>query len=351
MEEIWNIGIFLQIAIIETIRNICEKIYSVQMQKYKVEGIIERLVEFKTDKDQKFNEKQVYKTKIIETKQMKYPFIEYMSYRLKRYGKKASNYLEILEEQIMKTGTTVSEIIKKEHFDIAVRKVAIGNCIKSIKEIQRMNFLEIFENISGVEELLRKDPLGVYPNMDYKTKTYYRNKIKEIAKKTKISEIYITKKALELAEKKQQETPQKEKECHIGYYLISEGIRDLYKVLQTNRRPYLKKNKEIIYILSIIVLSIAIQTLISINIYKQTNFTLSIIIFLLTFIPITQIVIQIYQVILSKIVKPKLIPKMDYIEKRNTRNRNYNGNYTNNCRRSKKSKRFNFEARSILSCK
>lgn len=80
--------------------------------------------------------KSIYKTKILESGQMKYPFIEHMSYRLKRYGKKASSYLKILEEQVMKTGTTVSEIIRKEHFDIAVKKVMIGNCIKSIKEIR-----------------------------------------------------------------------------------------------------------------------------------------------------------------------------------------------------------------------
>ena len=34
MEEIWNLWIFLEIAIIENIRNICEKIYSSQVQKY-----------------------------------------------------------------------------------------------------------------------------------------------------------------------------------------------------------------------------------------------------------------------------------------------------------------------------
>ena len=42
MEEIWNIGTFLQISIIENIREICEKIYSSQMQKYKAENIVER---------------------------------------------------------------------------------------------------------------------------------------------------------------------------------------------------------------------------------------------------------------------------------------------------------------------
>ncbi len=300
MEEIWNIGIFLQISIIETIRDICEKIYSAQMQKYKVEGILERLVEYKTENEQKFNEKQNYKSKIVESKQMKYPFIEYMSYRLKKYGKKASSYLEILEEQVMKMGTTVSEVIKKEHFDIAVKKVTIGNCIKSIKEIQRMNFLEIFENINGVEELLKKDPLNVYENMDYKTKQYYRSKIETISKRTKISELYITQKALELAlnnKNNNQETDktsstnyklQEEKKSHIGYYLISDGIQELYKALQTNKKPITFKNNIKKYIITIVLISLIISATLSMYIYKQASLIPSIIIFILSYIPATR---------------------------------------------------------------
>ena len=52
---------------------------------------------------------------------MRYPFIEYMSYRLKQYGRRALPYLNILEEQVNKMGMTISEVIQKEHFDIAVR--------------------------------------------------------------------------------------------------------------------------------------------------------------------------------------------------------------------------------------
>ena len=92
----------------------------------------------------------------------------------------------------------------------------MGNSITSIKKIQRINFLEIFEKINGVEELLKKDPAEIYNKMDYKTKEYYRAKIKEIGKKTKISEIYIARKTLELAE----DNFKKEKinkKSHIGY--------------------------------------------------------------------------------------------------------------------------------------
>ena len=122
MEEIWNIGIFLQIALVENIRNICERIYSAELQKYKVESIIERLVENKQKEELRFNKLGEYKTKVKEYGEMKYPFIEYMSYKLKSYGKKAYPFLNILEEQVNKMGIEVSEVIKKEHFDVAVKR-------------------------------------------------------------------------------------------------------------------------------------------------------------------------------------------------------------------------------------
>lgn len=99
-----------------------------------------------------------YKIKILESREMKYPFIEYMSYRLKKYGKKSASYLKILEEQVMKMGTTVEEIIRKEHFDIAVKKVAIGNCIKSIKEIRKNKLTRNLWKHKWSRRIIKKRP-------------------------------------------------------------------------------------------------------------------------------------------------------------------------------------------------
>lgn len=213
MEEIWNLWIFLEIAIIENIRNICEKIYSSQIQKYKVENIIEKLVERKDLKEYKF---KTIKEKFNQ-KDMKYPFIEYMSYKLKAFGRQGMPYLEILEDQVKRSGTTVNDAIKKHHYDVAISKVSIGNSILSLKEILRVNFLSLFEEINGVEEILKKDPANVYTNMDFKTKDVYRNEIKKISEDTKISEIYIANKIIELSAKSNSG-----KTKHIGYYLIAD---------------------------------------------------------------------------------------------------------------------------------
>ena len=316
MDEIWNIGLFLQIAIIEDITDIALKIYSSQMQKIKAENIVKKLIENK-EGNYKSNGKKIGK---LSFQNMKYPFIEYMSFILKRYGKKGNAYLNVLEEVVEKLGMSVAEVIKKEHFEIAIQKVLMGNSITSIKEIQRINFLEIFEKLNGVEEILKQDPANVYSKMDYKTKEYYRTKIKEISKKSKISEIYIARKCLELAnevneknidENKINNKLELERKRHIGYFLIDDGINDLYKKIEfTNKREETKSNKAKIYIISVLFFSICLSLLFSSAI--DINKHLKILAFILFLIPASEVVIQTIQFILSKIVKPKIIPKIDF---------------------------------------
>ena len=326
MEEIWCFPIFLQIAIIQNIREICENIYASQIQKYKVESIIERLVDKKETLT--FQSKVVAKEQLKE--HMKYPFIEYMSYKLKRYGKKASSYLDILEEQVNKMGATISEIIKKEHFDIAVNKVAIGNLITSLKEMSRIDFLEIFESINGANEILKQDPAGIYEKMDYKTKNYYREIINKIYKKTKISEVYIAKTILKMAQQEKEKLEQKniekidsinsnmeggtctrnQKKTHIGYFLL-EDRNALYKSLDTNIKELTKEQKAKLYVQINYGLSFILTIIISIMFYRKSNMGIALLLGILAYIPVTQIIMKILDYILLKVTKPTLIPKMD----------------------------------------
>lgn len=315
MDEIWNIGIFMQIAIIENIRTICENIYVSQIEKFKVESIMGRLVENKPKQEQMYTAFKGHKNLNIKLYDIRYPFVEYLSFKLKKFGKKTERFLKILEEEVEKTGTTVSEIIKREHFDIAVNKISIGNSITSLKKIQRINFLEIFEKINGVEEVLKQDPAEVYDKMDFKTKEDYRNKIKEISKKTKISEMYIAKKILELTK----DAPKNSKKAHIGYYLQNKNVNILFNKLQCKEKKTLSETKKSkIYITLIAILTFIISIVIAFNYPPNAkNMWIKVLSFFVLVIPISEIVIQITQYLLSKFVKPKLIPKLDF-ENRNT---------------------------------
>ena len=161
---------------------------------------------------------------------------------------------------------TVSEVIQKEHFDVAIQKVLMGNSITSLKNIQRINFLEIFEKINGVEDVLKQDPSNVYPNMDWKTKEYYRNKIKEISEKTKISEIYIARKILEIAKKEEG------KKSHIGYYLIDKGIEQLYDNLKVRHKKTTNtktKAKQFVTLIVILTVLLSVSITLVIKKYQQ----------------------------------------------------------------------------------
>ena len=311
MEELWSIPTFMYIALIEKIRQICEKICLSQIQKHKVENIVSRLIDFKTENIKTLQTD--YGFRLLKKEQSKYPFIEYMSYKLKKYGKRTYGYIQILEEIVNKTGITIDECINREHFDIASKKISIGNSISSISMLNRLNYAEIFNSLNGVEEVLKKDPCEVYENMDDKTKEYYRKSIEDMSKKTKISELYIAKKCVELANINYSLSGKKEKASHVGYYLISNGKNDLYAAILNKKTKKNKVKKGCKYIYTTSIISIILSCIIGWYLNQRgTNLLFSIFFSLLLIIPVKNIIMKTIQHISSILIKPKLIPKMDF---------------------------------------
>ena len=146
------------------------------------------------------------------------------------------------------------------------------------------------------------------------TKDMYRSKIKEISNKMKISEIYITEEILKLANRYKNEVKiENKRKSHVGYYLIDEGIYELKEKLsekKINRKR--KKNSSKTYIYLSILGTLIFDFFIVWAIKQPT--LLSIIIFILLYVPIYEILIKTINYILSKIVKSKKIPKINFEE-------------------------------------
>ena len=310
--ELLSIPIFLKISLIQSIADCCEKIYISQIQKYKVEDICSRIIDNREDEKFSKNRFKINVKNKFDYSDLKNSFIEYMSYKLKRKGLTGVQYLEVLEKQVELLGTTVEEIIRKEHFHIATIKNTIGNAISSIKNINRINFKELFENINKVEEILNKDPSGVFSDMTLDTKDIYLEKITEISKKTKISEIFIAKKIISLANRYKEKNTSLEvsKKSHVGYYLISSGLDELMEVLTGKKKKRLSLNqKSVIYVRSTFYIPIIISLFLTY--YLKLSFFWSIISFLLLIIPISEIYIKSITYIISKKNKIKKLPKMN----------------------------------------
>ena len=84
--ELYVLPTMLQIALIEHIRTVSQKIIAGQLQKFKVESLVERIIKNKDINKQKF-----YRYKNINLNNEATSYVEYLTYLLKKMGKERKN--------------------------------------------------------------------------------------------------------------------------------------------------------------------------------------------------------------------------------------------------------------------
>ena len=103
----------------------------------------------------------------------------------------------------------------------ARQQVSLGNAISSLRELGRLDYSKLFEQVSRIDALLYSDPSGTYAHMNFATRDRYRHAIEEIARRSTdadVTEFAVAYKAIELAHAQSEGVA-----CHIGYYLIDAG--------------------------------------------------------------------------------------------------------------------------------
>ena len=220
-------------------------------------------------------------------------YVEYLIYSLKKIGNDGEKFLKILEDEITKAGSTSSEIVKIEHFDMAVRRISMSNSILSIKNISKFNFTILFEKINNIENILMNDE--IYIKMDFATKNMYRDEIKNIAKKAKVSEVYVANKLIEFSKKENK---------HIGFFLFDEEKYIFYKEIDYKNYKYeISNNKKLFnYVFSVYVPVL----ILSILIMKEY--------FFVGIIPFSEVFVTLVNKFVMKIKKPKLLPRLEEID-------------------------------------
>ena len=118
----------------------------------------------------------------------------------------------------------------------------VANCFLGLRLLSATDWKTFFEQISRVEKILRDDPAGIYPGMDFDTRDIYRSVIEELARYSVQSEESVAQTAIEFAHNAQDEsqtvkqTP--DRKSHVGFYLIDAGRSLLEK--SVNYQPALK---------------------------------------------------------------------------------------------------------------
>lgn len=186
----------------------------------------------------------------------------------------------------------------------------IGEYITHIRKIEGISWRRFFENASLVEENLKKDPQNVYSNMDFKSKDYYRHKLEKLARKLKVNEVDLTNNILELA-KKSKDNNEEDYKCHVGYYLIDEGVKELKGYnhggkFNFSENMYLALNIGGTILISFLI--IFITNILGVA-YTRTQYIIS---FLIILIPVNEIIIGLTNWTVNKISEIRLVPKLNF---------------------------------------
>ena len=99
--------------------------------------------------------------------------------------------------------------------------------ILSLRTLAGEDWREVVEALSRVEETLTKDPAGIHPRMDFRTRNRYRREVEEVAHRVGLEEGIVARRVLELARSHASEA----REGHVGYYLVDEGKEELFSEL------------------------------------------------------------------------------------------------------------------------
>ena len=114
----------------------------------------------------------------------------------------------------------------------AADEIAVRNGILSLHALGGLDWKSFVEEESAVEQTLRRDPAGVYGQMDFESRDRCRQVVERLAQRSSLTEQEVADARLELAQngdgvRKPQDRPPTRREqavwAHVGCFLVDEG--------------------------------------------------------------------------------------------------------------------------------
>ena len=230
--ELWAIPIMLRLALIENLRRVAARMASGRIERNEANRWADRITDV-VEKDPK-NLILVMADLARSGRPFSSAFVAELARRLQGQGTALAFPLTWIEQRLAEDGLKTDELVQSESQQRAANQVSIGNSIGSLRFLGAMDWRELVERISSVEKALREDPAGVYADMDFATRDRYRHVVEAAAKERALSEVDVARKAVDLAREGASGAGAQEREAHVGYYLIDDGMPRLEKL--TGRR-------------------------------------------------------------------------------------------------------------------
>ena len=154
-------------------------------------------------------------------------FVDHLLQRMREYGAGAAGLRKQLEERLEAAGTTVEDAVRAEHQRQAMNHLSMGNSITSLRLCATIDWNEYVEGVSLIEQILRRDPSGVYARMEFASRDLYRHAVEVLADPTGEAQVRVALRAIESARQAAEKWGTDSRSAHVGDHLIGRGRREL----------------------------------------------------------------------------------------------------------------------------
>lgn len=317
--ELWSLPLMLRIALLGNIRSISRMLLETRLQWYRAEEVVEQLVAYLDDSGS-----DVLKAadSCFRNGELGNPaYVEHLVQKLRRCGKKAAVLIHYMDTRLAELGTSLETVTGFQHQAMAEHQVTMGNLITSLKLVSAIDWADMFEALSTVEGILKRDPSGVYNSMDFESREYYRHIIERLAEERNLSETLVAGKAVECAREKTADAQELPPVSHVGYYLTGRGLKELESRLRANRRTFFglarffKSRPTAMYLGTIGVLTAAaafLFTCYSLGAARpQERLAAAVLTLLAVLVPSSDIAVAVTNFVLCRLSLPSVLPKLE----------------------------------------
>ena len=220
--ELWAVAITLRVVLVENLRRLAE----IMVRSRRARDEADLLADSLLGAGGRELIPPAAALRQFENKPLDRAFAVQLVQRLRDLDPKVGPILLWLDERLDAQGTTADEIVRAEHQDQTAMTVSVRNIITSMRLTSAFDWQVFFESVSLIDEILRSG--GIFAEMDFVTRDYYRHAIEELSRGTSHSEIEIARRAVQRAKRSAAKLQSDKKEgddrlAEPGYYLIAQG--------------------------------------------------------------------------------------------------------------------------------
>jgi len=212
------------------------------------------------------------------------------------------------------------EITVREQTRQTREQLSCGNAFTSLRLLALLDWREIFEKLSRVEQMLRLDPSGIYPGMDFATRDRCRRAVEEIARCSTATEEQVAERVIKLATGAGRGSTTDDRAVHVGTWLFGEKRAELGRLLACREGgryrtlAWIYRRHAIIYSTGIGGFTALFLALAAAFIPAGLLPGFRIGLLLLLLIPASQLAIEVVNYLITRLLPPRPLPKMDFEE-------------------------------------